>query len=275
MDINVNTRLAAVYNIFDGEENLQSSIQSVREAVDVVIVVQQQTSNFGNEHKRNLKSFLKTIKEIDLLLDYEPDVFSIPGKNEFNKRILGLKKAVEIGCTHYLHMDCDEEYNSVQFKKAFNIILENDYDSSACRLLNYYKFRDLRIEQVLHLYVPFIHKIQKGIMRMNLENKYPVLVDKTRKGNPINNFHLFEKKDIYMHHYSWVRDDIVQKINNSTARHVFEPVKKEIIKSFDNFERNQKLIRAKIGQNFLIAPESILNGVKFSNYEFLETKIIK
>ena len=39
-------KLAAIYNVFDGEENLQSSIDSIRKNVDIIIVVQQQVSNF-------------------------------------------------------------------------------------------------------------------------------------------------------------------------------------------------------------------------------------
>lgn len=267
-------KLAAIYNIFDGEENLISSIKSIRDNVDVIIAVQQQISNLGNLQKINLKKFLSDIKEIDIILDYFPDMFIEPGKNEFNKRIMGLKKAIEIGCTHYFHIDCDEEYEQCQFKNAFQKILEKDSDSSACRIVEYFKFKNLMIDDDTELYVPFIHKIQKGKMKLGMHNNYPVIVDKTRKGNPIDNFYCFKKEEIIMHHYSWVRDNIGEKINNSTARMMFEPIKKEIIKSYNKFEQHEKLIKIK---NFITLPENILSyiDIKEHEYDYVKTRIIK
>lgn len=265
------TKLAAIYNIFDGEELIASSIESIRNSVDVVIVVQQQTSNFGNVNNR-LGNFLKKIKTIDLIIDYEPDTSVAPEKNEFNKRIIGLKKAIEIGCTHYLYVDCDEEYREFEFKNAFKKILETDSDSSAVDIINYFKFKDLKIEEPAGMYVPFIHKIQKGKMMMSMNSPYPVLVDKTRKGGSLNNFMLFEKKDICMHHYSWVRKDIRRKIENSTARMAFEKFKEQIIISYNDFTREQKLV--KIGSWYPL-PESILTAVPFRNFKYVDTSIIK
>lgn len=266
------TKLAAIYNIFDGQENLVSSIKSIRENVDIIIAVQQEVSNFGNKHTINLKKFLQNIKEIDFVLNYEPNLLLIAGKNEFNKRIIGLKKAIDLGCTHYLHIDCDEEYDKLNFKKAYNKILENDYDSTACNLINYFKFKDLMIDEKSDYYVPFIHKIQKGKMHLGLESPYPVYVDKTRKGNPVNNFYLFKEEELQMHHFSWVRNNIEEKLINSTARPIFEPYRKEIVKSYNDFQREQKLIKIK---NFLTLPENILSSIPFKNYEYIKTKVIR
>lgn len=266
------TKLAAIYNIFDGEENLLDSIKSIRENVDLIIAVQQQLSNFGNEKNTNLKKFLQSIKEIDVVIDYQPNLHLIPGKNEFNKRISGIKKAIELSCTHYLHIDCDEEYDRKSFEQCFKKIVEQDYDSSACRIVDYFKFKDLRIEGHSDLYVPFIHKIQKGKMRMGLENYYPVLVDKTRKGNPVDNFYLFSRDEIVMHHFSWVRKNIEEKLNNSTARPMFNNIIKEIVDSYNKFEKDQKLIRIK---DFLTLPENILEKIPFTDYDFVDTRIIK
>lgn len=266
------TTLAAIYNIFDGEELLHSSIQSIRNNVDVVIVVQQQISNFGNSNEIDLKKILCSMKEIDFIIDYEPDLFMSPEKNEFNKRIIGLQKAIEIGCTHYIHMDCDEEYREKEFKEAFDKIVQDDNDSSAVDIINYFKFKNLRIEEPAGMYVPFIHKIQKGKMALSLNSQYPVLVDRTRKGNPVNNFRLFKKEDIAMHHYSWVRNDIRKKVENSTARSAFYSIKEEITKSYNDFTINEKLV--KIGTLYPL-PESILSLRKFENFKYVDTRIVE
>ncbi len=41
-------KLGAAYNVFDGEELLWRSIESIRPVVQFVVVVYQTTSNFGN-----------------------------------------------------------------------------------------------------------------------------------------------------------------------------------------------------------------------------------
>jgi hypothetical protein len=42
------TKLGAAYNVFDGEELLWRSIESIRPVVQFVVVVYQTTSNFGD-----------------------------------------------------------------------------------------------------------------------------------------------------------------------------------------------------------------------------------
>lgn len=263
-------KLAAIYNVFDGEENLQSSINSIRDCVDTVIVIQQQISNFGINHKNNLKEKLSNFKGIDYIIDFIPNLSLHPGKNEFLKRIEGIKKAIELNCTHYIHVDCDEEYGQREFKEAYEEIIKNDYDSSACYILNYFKFKNLLIEEDKYMCVPFIHKIQKGKMNLSTESKYPVLVDKTRKGNPTDNFFLF--KNLNMHHYSWVRENIEDKINNSTARVLFEPYKKEIIKCFNEFKIGDELIRT---NTRIPLPKTILKYFNIKDYNTVNTRIIK
>ena len=41
-------KLGVAYNVFDAEELLEYSINSIREFADYVVVVAQETSNYGN-----------------------------------------------------------------------------------------------------------------------------------------------------------------------------------------------------------------------------------
>ena len=45
-------KLGVSYNVFDGEELLESSIKSIRDNVDHISVVYQTISNFGNDFLR-------------------------------------------------------------------------------------------------------------------------------------------------------------------------------------------------------------------------------
>lgn len=46
------------YNLFDGEELLESSIKSIRDNVDYISVVYQTVSNFGNPCSEDLVTLL-------------------------------------------------------------------------------------------------------------------------------------------------------------------------------------------------------------------------
>ena len=66
--------LGVAYNVFDAEELLEYSINSIREFADYVVVVAQETSNYGNTNP-NLRITLDTLKNkglIDLIHWYKP-----------------------------------------------------------------------------------------------------------------------------------------------------------------------------------------------------------
>jgi hypothetical protein len=263
-------KLAAVYNVFDCEEMLEKSINSIRSEVDLVIVLYQEVSNFGFNHKIDILSFLKTIKGIDVVVKYDTNLFHQPHQNELSKRVAGVKIALEKGCTHFLHVDCDEIYDTKQFTAAKSKILENDYDSTCCGIIDYYKFENLQIEPDGHLYVPFIHKLIKGTTTFGHSLQYPVLVDKTRKSGPTNNFKIFSNEELMMHHYTWIREDPRSKLLNSTARHSYEWFLDEIIKEFDNFSKEDELVRLHTG---LLVPLRLIDKIQIP-YAFNKVKTI-
>jgi hypothetical protein len=60
-------KLGCGYNLWDGEELLERSIESIRKHVDYVVVVYQTTSNFGSLCSPGLESLLDELKAKKLI----------------------------------------------------------------------------------------------------------------------------------------------------------------------------------------------------------------
>lgn len=225
-------KISAIYNTFDGDELLPYSIKQIREHVDEVIVVYQNQSNYGEIYHPEIPSQL-----CDHVIHFTPDLKKSGTENETRKRNIGIAKAKELGCTHFILMDNDELYESGEFKYYRDLIYYNDCDSSACRLYTYYKYPTIQITPLEDYFVPFICKLKEDA-RVGHFNSYPVKADPTRQSNHHSNFYKINIP--LMHHYSWVRTDIERKIRNSSARNAFKN-KEQIIKDFNDFESTGKL----------------------------------
>lgn len=210
-------KLGASYNIFDGQELLKDSILSILFNVDYISVVYQTVSNHGNPCSRDLVKTLTWLKDEKLVNDlilYEPNLSKPPHFNEVAKRNIGLEYSKKAGCTHHISMDTDEFYDNLEFLEAKDEI-EKGYDSSACRLLTYYKNNYTILDPIEDYYVSFIFRIREGLY-YDIQ-PFPVLVDPTRRQKP-GSFIAFDEDELIMHHFSYVRHDIKQKLMNSTAR---------------------------------------------------------
>lgn len=205
-------KLLASYNIFDGEEFLECSINQIRDHVDAVIGIVQSVSNWGNKYEGGVKEAerLKKLGLIDEILYYTPQgghaLF-----NELEKRRKGIAYGQKKGFTHILNLDCDELFHTNEFKDALRL---NDYDQNDWTIIaiqTYFKSINLTIG-IDSTFMPFICKLKKIHLGARY-NKYKV--DFTRAVN--SEKYLFIG-GIKMHHFSWVRRDINLKIQNSTAR---------------------------------------------------------
>lgn len=202
-------RLAAIYNVFDGVELLKGSMERVAPHVDVFIIVYQTTSNFGEKFfgldKYNLDVFGVPVFKIK----YIPP--SIGGAhNEAKKRQIGIDTALELKCTHFLHMDCDEYYQD--FGRAKFEFERSGAGGSVCALFTYFKDPRFRCETLDNYYVPFIHKLEANTVTGVLD--YPFYVDPTRRINELNVVLI----SAIMHHFSYIRTDIQMKARNSSAK---------------------------------------------------------
>ena len=214
-------KLGVSYNVWDGEELLEYSIKSIRENVDYISVVYQSVSNFGVPCNEGLVPLLNKLKEVGLIdevVEYvvEPKHCSI---NELNKRNVGVELSIKNCCTHHMSMDTDEFYLNDEFKYMKKVLIEGNYDSSACQTVIYYKNSEYRVEPCETMYVPLINKIDNG-QEFEFFKGYPLMVDPTRQMRP-GNLKSFTRDEIEMHHMSHVRKNIRVKYENSSARQNF------------------------------------------------------
>lgn len=208
-------KIAAIYNVFDGEELLMPSISHVVDHVDMVIIVWQKISNFGEVYDpRPTDGFDPEWGDKIIPIFYEPDLQFGGSFNEKTKRNLGISVARAHGATHFLHMDCDEFYQD--FGAAKQIYENSGAAGSVCKMFTYFKEPTLRLENPDNYWVPFIHKMRDDTIAGR--DSYPFYVDPTRRINETDVVEL----PVMMHHFSWVRKDFDRKARNSTARRHIE-----------------------------------------------------
>jgi len=240
-------KLGIAYNIFDAEELLEYSINSIREFVDYIVVVAQEKSNYGNTNP-NLRQTLKELKDkglIDLIYWYTPvlkydekgNVLSENGyENEQVKRQIGLNLCENYGCKIFSSMDSDELYDKKQYELAKNNFINGDYDSSFCQMRTFYKSAEYQIIPLETYYVPLFYKIDKNTkFTFEFIPPYPVKIDPTRR---IKAGHclIHTRDEIEMYHYSYVRKSIETKIENSSARNE-QKITNSIINHYNNFNK--------------------------------------
>lgn len=240
------TKLGIAYNIFDDSiELLEKSIISVRNVADYITVIYQDISNMGNQSEINLKELLTEYKGkglIDSFYLYKPQLNApIPHINEMNKRNMGLYVCQGEGCTHFMSMDSDEFYKEYELRKVLDVMVEGNYDSSACQLQTYWKSGEWVLDPPEDYYVSLIYKIRPNIDFV-LGHIFPVLVDPTRRMNP-GNCKIFTRYEIEMHHASYVRDNISKKLINSSAVYNFADRVENLISYYNQWvEGNDALL---------------------------------
>mgnify|MGYP001202892594 FL=1 len=251
-------KLGIAYNLFDGEELLEDSIKSIRENVDYITVIYQNISNFGHKSKSDLLTLLTQLKEqnlVDNLIEYKPQVNVGGHQNEMVKRNLGLYDCKRNNCTHFMSMDSDELYDKEQFKMVKDIMVNEEYDSSSCQLVTYYKSGEYRLDPKEDYYVSLIFKIRPGI-EFVFGHPFPVMVDPTRRMLP-GKCKVFTREEIEMHHFSYVRKDLNIKLTNSSASPNFKNINK-IVTYFNDWKPGKQALMGG-------APDKFYNTVKVEN----------
>lgn len=220
-------KIGVSFNLFDGEELLESSIKSIRDNVDYISVVYQTVSNFGNPCSDELIPLLDKLKKdglIDEIFPYKPKIGKGGHHNEITKRNIGLYLSEGAGCTHHMAMDSDEFYTEEQFKYMKKVVEQEDLDSCACQMTTYYKDSMYRLEPKEEYYVSLLFKIRQG-KEFVMGHPFPVLVDPTRRIDP-GKFKSFKRDEVEMHHMSYVRKDLRKKLQNSSASPNFKNIDK-------------------------------------------------
>lgn len=205
-------RLVAIFTVWNDYDWLKIAINNLDNAVDGVIIVASERSNWGE---------ISPIPEEwkDIVVIREP-FFNHPLNCETDKRNYGLQEAKAQQYTHFISMDSDELYEKEPFLKAKERFLNEDINGLVCRTQVYFKESTLTVG-LDHTLVPFIHKLTPTI-KHEFNRRYPfawsdghIHIDPSRSLNINSGVRM---DDIIMHHYSWVRGDYEKKIRNSTAK---------------------------------------------------------
>lgn len=233
-------KLGVSYNLFDGEELLEYSIESIRKNTDYISVVVQEISNHGVKCSDGLLDHLEGLKKgklIDEIHVYNPSFTDIPEQPSYNetlKRNIGLNLSRNNNCTHHMSMDTDEFYNAAQFAYMKEKIEKENAETGFCQHCQYYKDSIYILANKEQEYVPTIEKITPDTQYIFKKNS-TVATDPTRQTN--NSKHrIFSREEVEMHHMSFVRKDIRKKLTNSSARRHFttEQIEK-VTKYYENW----------------------------------------
>jgi len=247
-------KLGVSYNLFDGEELLVDSIKSIRDSVDVISVVYQRESNYGQKCNPDLPNILHNLSQeglINIIKQYEPintqNIGFQGSLNEIKKRNIGLNLSRERECTHHLGMDTDEFYIKDEFDNIKGLIEEHNLDASGCKMQTYYKLPTMVLDPPEDYYVPFIFKVYPHT-KFVLGGSFPVLVDPTRRINTHNKFTQIGRKGIQMHHMSYVRKSIKNKLHNSSAKLNFGDKLDKFISYWENWKNGDDALLAGVDE---------------------------
>lgn len=233
-------KLGICYMVFDGEELLEPAIKSIRKEVDYVSVTYQSISYWGNLASSELEPYLITLKEkglIDNLIHYKTDLSLTPKQNELILRNIGRESSEKAGCTHHISADVDEFYLEKELQTAKKITEDNNYDFVSAYMHSYYKNPCWRIYPDQKLYLTFIHKIENKYIYRNPE--FPYSGELTRNLSICNKYKILDKKDIMIHHMSFVRKDIRKKyMNNDNKNHI---KLEEFYEKYDKYKLGERL----------------------------------
>lgn len=223
--------IAFCYTVFDGLEFLEASIENHRPFVDAVIVCYQRISNNGLTNEK-LEQTLADLRGC-VLVEYKTDLTLSTKENERRKHNLMIETARQLGCTHFILSATDHFYEPDDMKKIPALL---KYDVTFTGMFTYYKFSDWQLTPVENYFMPFVTKLSPNTCISNIVKNYPVLVDPSVRVNTFRNSKLIT--DIMLHHYSFVRENITEKLNNSASR--FKPqFIREYIDEYTNYNLSE------------------------------------
>jgi len=267
-----NIKFGVSYNVFDGVELLEDSINHIRNFVDYISIIFQTKSYWNNDLSQREITIVNDLYDrglINEIVMYDNNFnISIHG-NEITKRNLGLQSAIRNGCTHFMSLDCDEFYVNDEFKMLIDFHKNNPNDISYIPLVAYYKDSKYLINPEKYnnndLYVSGFYPTN---LQFKMASPLRIKVDPTRKvtGGKENNIKIFNKDEIKMHHLSYVRVDLYKKINNSPAklRYGNNPNHLEkIVNYYINFERDGVAVST---DGHLYDIITVDNNIELKNY---------
>jgi hypothetical protein len=210
-------KLCILYTTWTGDDMdmLKSSMEFHAPFVEGIILGWQVMSNKGNIGRNNIP-----VTSANVRIDYfcfSPNLSLNTKENERQKHNQMIQMAKKLGYTHFILSAGDHFYNHEQLQYARQWHLNNpQVDLSITKMITYYKSENWCLYPLESYGMPFIHKL-KPETEISRTAEYPIVVDPSVKVNTSENIHVFNEKDVLMHHYSMIRKDIRKKFANAAA----------------------------------------------------------
>jgi len=230
-------KLAALYTVFNGLELLEGSIDQIYPYVDVIVIGWQKVSHHGNV-SNDVEPFVhkmkRKYKKVELF-EFKPRGGNNTKSEERRKHNQMIKVAQMQDCTHFFFSATDHYYVPEQFKKAKQ--KAKQYDVTASKMYTYFKSPSYRLDKIESYYMPFICKLRVNqTYCKDSKGDWEVYVDPSICVFPYDSFYEFTEDELIMHHYSYVRKDIKNKLINAAARRNFNNKIDDILKRYDEFQ---------------------------------------
>lgn len=220
-------KLGVTYNLFNGEELLEASINSIRDEVDYINVVWQEYSWTGKKISPDATILIQRLLSegiIDKLIkfEFESKQDCDYNKLECQKKNLGIKDLRKNECTHFMLMDADEFYFKDEFRKAKEFIRKNNITHSFCSIYDYRVSPNYRMQNTRDYSVSFIFKLTafSKLFGRDRINNIPCRIDSRRAVPYIPLIHKFYYlNSVTMHHMTGIRNNYSIKMRDTISNH--------------------------------------------------------
>lgn len=238
-------KLGISYLVFQGHEFLNPLVDIIRDHVDFISVIYQETSYYGFKVNPDIFKHIQS-KNIDKIICFHPDLNLHPKDNELIARNLGREASLINNCSHHISSDVDEFYIPTQFQIAKETF---DDDCSLVSLENYYKDPRFLITPNQGQQISFI---QKADIPYDSTSLFPYKIEKTRKPKLYQKCKIYSPNEIVCHHMSYVRKDIRAKLNNTINGRNYNIDK--FVELFNTYKVGDKL---NIAPDFRTVPKNL------------------
>jgi hypothetical protein len=238
-----NTKVGYGILCFDTAEFLDRIISEIKDLCYCIVIGVPERSFFnGSIHPKVLSGINKVAKKHDVTMirlkvncsysSNEARQFETKARNDI------LDYLENAGCTHSMVADSDEIYTHKDFEEGVRKVIDEDIDVSYCHYVNYYKDTCYEM-QSFDSFVPFLCKAR---FRYKYKQQLSLSVDLSRRLG-IQPMEIINDRwiDITMHHMSWVRENIYNKMSCWTSKNYYAKSEiSECIKFYRSFERPQE-----------------------------------